>query len=114
MKGGERVLEIGFGTGWALAEIDRMIGGEGGVVGVDISRNMVNIARGKTKGHPSGKLHPLLADAKGLPLREDVFDCVLMAETLELMGEEDMERVLREIQRVMKSKGEGAFVLHVS
>ena len=45
IKNGERVLEIGFGTGHALAEITQQAGESGLVAGIELSPGMIEVAR---------------------------------------------------------------------
>ena len=42
---GEKILEVGFGTGHCLVEIARAVGPHGKVLGIDISDNMVSLAQ---------------------------------------------------------------------
>jgi demethylmenaquinone methyltransferase/2-methoxy-6-polyprenyl-1,4-benzoquinol methylase len=42
---GERILEVGFGTGHCLVEIARAVGPNGKALGIDISDQMVAIAQ---------------------------------------------------------------------
>ena len=44
-KPGERILEIGFGTGHCLVEIARAVGPNGKVLGIDISDQMLALAQ---------------------------------------------------------------------
>jgi len=102
---GETVLEIGPGTGAALAEMAKSVG-EGKVCGLDITPEMVRQARdrlGKTDN--TGKVHVVIGDARKIPFFGKAADAVYMAETLELFAREDMRTVLQEIRRVLKPGG---------
>ena len=51
---GERILEIGFGTGHTLTSVARRVGRSGTVLGVDVSTQMVRVARRRTRrSHPT-------------------------------------------------------------
>ena len=49
-RSGERVLDIGCGGGATALEIARRVGGAGAVVGVDISPQMLDVARKRAAG----------------------------------------------------------------
>lgn len=103
---GERVLEIGFGTGNELVDLAGKVGGTGKVVGVDISSGMKSVAAHKlAKAGLTDAVELLLADARTLPFPDDSFDAAYSSFTLELFSEEDIPVVLSEIKRVLKSGG---------
>jgi len=80
IKEGEKVLEIGFGTGNALIKIAEFVGENGDVYGIDISPKMVEITDKK-------------------------FDAVFMSFTLELFDTPEIPKILSEIKRVLKPDG---------
>src|SRR5512134_4072027 len=47
---GEKILEIGFGTGHCLVSLAKAVGPAGRVLGLDISDGMLAIARERLKG----------------------------------------------------------------
>lgn len=103
---GERVLEIGSGSGEDLITISDLVGEDGEVHGIDISQNMVRYARKmieKTAFHQNVKL--TRGDARTLPYEDECFDAIYTAETLELFEKEDIENVLSECDRVLKNQG---------
>jgi ubiquinone/menaquinone biosynthesis C-methylase UbiE len=101
---GERVLEIGFGTGAALAKIAEAVGKAGMAHGIDITPEMVRRARERLR--KSGQDAAIReGDARKLPYKEGSFDAVYMSETLEILGERDMQEALGEIRRVLKPSG---------
>jgi SAM-dependent methyltransferase len=72
-----RVLEVGVGTG----RIAVPLAAEGvRVVGIDISRGMVELLRGKTRD-----VQPVLAEAARQPFRRAVFDAALFVHILHLV-----------------------------
>ena len=64
---GQKILDIGCGTGGAVQVFARHVGGTGKVVGVDISKTMIDEARRRTRGldFPMDFRH---GDAHRLPL----------------------------------------------
>jgi ubiquinone/menaquinone biosynthesis C-methylase UbiE len=100
---GERFLEAGCGTGWALSRILR---GTGIVnaYGVDLAPGMLAVARERLS--KAGLTSPLiLADARALPFRDASFDCLLTSYTLEVLSLADIRAVLVECQRVLSPGG---------
>ncbi len=102
---GERILEVGIGTGKNLPYYR-----EWRVVGVDISRKMIEKAHGR-----AGKLKKhadfVQADAEMLPFRDESFDGVIS--TYVFCSVENPENGLKEILRVLKPGGRAYFLEHV-
>ena len=106
VREGETVLEIGFGTGFGLVEIAKSVGEIGKAYGVDITPEMVKLARERLeKEGLTERVELYEGDARKMPYAENMFDAVYMATTLELFDEPDIPRVLGEIKRVLKSTG---------
>ena len=99
VKPNESVLEIGCGTGHALAEFTDK-GGK--VVAIDISEKMLKVASKKNKNRNVGLCQ---ADGLSLPFAKEQFDNVFISFTLELFDTPEFPKVLREIQRVLKKDG---------
>lgn len=99
---GERILEIGCGTGRALPRIAASVQAGGLACGLDTSPGMLGLAREHTSA-PAVAL--LRADARCLPCREGRFDGVFMSFTLELFDSGEMGLVLAEVRRVLKPGG---------
>jgi trans-aconitate 2-methyltransferase len=101
LEGSERVLDIGCGDGRITAEIAARVP-RGAVVGVDSSRAMIAFA----SSHFDSALHPNIrfevADARGLPFREE-FDLVVSLNALHWLP--DQNAALRSIRSAMKSDG---------
>jgi SAM-dependent methyltransferase len=74
--GGERVLDIGFGTGVTTVPFAEAVGPTGHVTGVDISRPMLEAAQRRIAEHGLGNVELLLADAQVHPFPPARFDLV--------------------------------------
>src|SRR5215207_4197320 len=83
---GEKVLEIGFGTGHCLVALAKSVGPAGRVVGVDISDGMLAIARKRLQQEGlDERVELYLRDAAKLSfLEEGSLDGIFMSFTLEL------------------------------
>lgn len=103
---GETVLEIGCGTGYALVEIAKSVGEIGKAYAIDITPEMVELARQRLERKRLTKKVKLSeSDARNMPYRDNMFDAVYMAAVLELFDTPDIPKVLKEIKRVLKSDG---------
>lgn len=109
VQAGERVLEIGAGTGPALAALSRAAGPTGAVCGVDLSRGMCRVA-GRRRAAASGQWAVVCSDARRLPVRDAAFDAATMSFALELFSAADMAQVLGECVRVLRPGGRLAVV----
>ncbi|KAF2957425.1 MAG: class I SAM-dependent methyltransferase [Thermotoga caldifontis] len=90
---GERLLEIGAGTGWWLRRLNYPV-----MVAVEPSTIMLEIGR---KNVPSAQW--ICAKGEELPLHDESFDVVLIFTTLEFV--QDPQKVLNESLRVLKQNG---------
>jgi ubiquinone/menaquinone biosynthesis C-methylase UbiE len=105
-RAGERILEIGFGTGHTLAALAKAVGSGGLVFGLDLSDQMVRLAKrdlAKVKLLERTRLR--CGDAAQLPYAESTMDAVFMSFTLELFDTPEIPRVLNECRRVLKTHG---------
>jgi demethylmenaquinone methyltransferase/2-methoxy-6-polyprenyl-1,4-benzoquinol methylase len=108
---GERVLEIGFGTGRTLARLADAVGLEGHVHGVDLSDNMVRLTRDLLRKHDVFERAGLTcADAEHLPLASACVDAMFMSFVLELFDTPAIPAVLSECRRALRANGRIAVV----
>jgi ubiquinone/menaquinone biosynthesis C-methylase UbiE len=103
---GERVLEVGFGTGDALVSLAQGVGSTGRVAGIDISSGMLKVARAKLeKSGLAGRVELETGDAASLPYEEESFDAILMTFSLDLIDTPEIPVVLEECFRVLDGGG---------
>ena len=106
VQAGERVLELGFGTGNTLLHLIEAAGESGHVSGIDVSPGMLAVASKKigAKGFQE-RVDLKVGDARELPFEDGSFDAVFTSFTLELFPLEDIPAVLKEVARVLKPSG---------
>ena len=98
---GERILDIGCGPGFYVAELLDQVGPEGSVVGVDASAAMLAIAARRCEGRENVELHE--AGATSLPIDDADVDAALSVQVLEYV--DDVAAALGEIRRALKPGG---------
>jgi len=105
-RAGERILEIGFGTGHILAALAKAVGARGMVFGLDLSDQMVRLAkRHLAKAGLLENSRLRCGDAVQLPYAGNTMDAVFMSFTLELFDSPEILTVLSECRRVLKTDG---------
>jgi len=109
---GEKLLEIGFGTGHCLVALAKSVGPTGCILGLDISDGMLAIARERLQQEALNERVDLhLGDAADLAFLEaDSLDGIFMSFTLELFDNPEIPRVLQECHRILKPGGRLAVV----
>jgi len=105
LRPGERVLDLGCGSGWATRLVARLVGegpqGFGQVVGLDVSDEMVRQAREASKDFEN--IMYVQGSAQQIPWEENFFDKVLSVESFYYYADQD--RALMELFRVMAPRG---------
>ncbi|MDT7599015.1 MAG: arsenite methyltransferase [Pseudonocardiales bacterium] len=107
LQAGERVLDIGSGPGYLAREMAELAGQGGTVHGVDISENMLAIARttGPAQGSPleSAPVEFSAGEANTLPFPDGSFDAVTVTQVYEYVAE--VAAALTEAHRVLRPGG---------
>jgi ubiquinone/menaquinone biosynthesis C-methylase UbiE len=95
-----RVLDVGCGSAWA-SRLFAATATDGSVVGIDISDEMIRVARESSAGFSN--LDFQVASAESLPFSDNEFtDCFSMES---LYYYDDIPRALQEIHRVLRPGG---------
>jgi ubiquinone/menaquinone biosynthesis C-methylase UbiE len=103
---GERILEIGYGTGHSLVALAKAVGDIGKVSGIDISDGMYTIARQRLEKAGVADLVELhQGDALQLHLPPLSFDAIFLSFTLELFDKPEIPQVLKQCLKVLKPGG---------
>jgi ubiquinone/menaquinone biosynthesis C-methylase UbiE len=106
VENGERVLEIGVGTGLSFRQLLRR--NPGGVTeGIDVTPAMLRRARrrGERTAVPADRWRLQRGDAYDLPFEADAFDLVFSSYVFDLFPENDFVPLLRECARVLRPGG---------
>jgi ubiquinone/menaquinone biosynthesis C-methylase UbiE len=103
---GERILEIGYGTGAALARIAVLVGEAGRAYGIDISEGMRAVAQRRIqRAGLSSRIRLVTGDACMLPFGPASMDAIFMSFTLELFDIPEIPVVLHQCRRLLTSHG---------
>ena len=105
LRPGERVLDLGCGSGWATRLLARLVSdgpeGFGQVVGLDVSDEMIRQARAASKDFEN--ILYVRGSAQQIPWEENFFDKVLSVESFYYYPDQD--RALAELFRVLAPRG---------
>ncbi len=103
---GERILEIGYGTGHALVQIARAVGDHGHVRGIDISPRMAATARKRLRqAGLSNRATVEVGDVLETQLEEVFYDGIFMSFTLELFDTPGIPQLLGNCRHALKDTG---------
>ncbi|TMK40043.1 MAG: methyltransferase domain-containing protein [Actinobacteria bacterium] len=100
---GERMLEVGPGTGYYRLDVARAIEPEGALEIFDIQQEMLDHTLARAREAGLTNVSATQGDATALPFAEDTFDAAFLVTVL---GEiPDQDRALAELARVLKPTG---------
>lgn len=102
---GERVLDVGCGTGTALVAIARAVGPTGTAVGIDLADGMCRASRRALAGAGLERGVVVAGDGASLPFADDAFDAAFASFVLELFDTPELPAVLEEWRRVLAPDG---------
>jgi len=103
LKAGETVLDLGSGGGIDCFLAARQVGPQGRVIGVDMTEEMVRLARENAAKSGLKNVEFLQGEIESLPLEDGTVDAVISNCVINLST--DKERVFREVYRVLKPGG---------
>ena len=99
------VLEIGVGTGLTLPFYRQ----DHDITGIDVSAEMLDKAGKRASNMPHVRDLQVM-DAEALEFGDNSFDCVVAAYVMSVVP--DIDKALREVERVVKPGGEVIFINH--
>lgn len=97
LKAGDKVLDIGCGKGFQLYELLQLVPGLE-VYGIDVSPYAIENSKEEIKDRLQ------VGNANNLPFPDKYFDFVLSITTLHNLHNYDLDKALREMERVGKNK----------
>jgi ubiquinone/menaquinone biosynthesis C-methylase UbiE len=102
-RAGERVLEIGPGTGYYTLDLAEWVGPEGAVEIFDLQQEMLDHTVRRARERGLWNVNPTQGNAEKLPYESDSFDAAILVTVL---GEiPDQDTALREVARVLRPGG---------
>ncbi len=103
LQPGESVVDLGSGGGLDVFLAAAKVGESGRAIGIDMTEDMVALARRNAKkaDHENVEFH--LAEISTMPLETDSIDCIISNCVLNLV--DDKDAALKEIFRVLKPGG---------
>ncbi len=100
---GEKILEVGFGTGRGVKTMAQAVGAAGKVYGIDLSPGMYQVAQDRIdRSGLDTRVELHCGDAVQLPYADNFFDGVFSSFTLDLFDTPEIPMVLNECHRVLK------------
>ncbi len=106
IKPGDRILDVGVGTGLSLSEFPKHCK----VVGIDLSTEMLTKAREKIIENGLDNINVLSMDAMSVGFKDDSFDKVFISHVVSVVP--DPYKVMSEVKRVCRKGGQVVIVNH--
>jgi arsenite methyltransferase len=103
LKAGEVVLDLGSGAGVDVFLAANKVGPTGRVIGVDMTEEMVEKAKGIARDHDYHNVEFRLGEIENLPVEDDSVDAIISNCVINLSP--DKSKVFREAYRVLKPEG---------
>lgn len=107
-KPGMRVLDLASGTGEPAISLGMRVGVQGQVTALDLSADLLEIARGRAQERGLTNFFTQQADAHALPFADDRFD--LATSRFGVMFFRDPGLALRELHRVLRAGARACFL----
>lgn len=103
LKEGETVLDLGSGGGFDCFIARKKVGKAGRVIGVDMTSDMINLARKNAEKSGYNNVEFRLGEIEHLPVADNSVDVIISNCVVNLSV--DKEQVFRETYRVLKTRG---------
>mgnify|MGYP000892631747 FL=1 len=103
LKEGETVLDLGCGGGFDCFLASKKVGETGLVIGVDMTPNMISLARNNAEEDGYKNVEFRLGEIEHLPVTDESVDVIISNCVINLSP--DKEKVFNEAYRVLKNGG---------
>lgn len=97
----KNILDFGCGDGIYCFKLSSR--GAKKIIGIDLSKSMIDLANNRLRKYSHNNIEFLLADGNNLPFDDEIFDLVLA--NYVLVHFKDLQKPLNEIYRVLKPGG---------
>ena len=103
LRPGDRVLDVGCGTGYFARMIAESVGPKGSVVGIDAAPEMIAHAASQSRSAPNASFE--VGSAGTLSFADSTFDVVVSSLTMHHLDRADQLPAVGEMRRVLKPGG---------
>jgi ubiquinone/menaquinone biosynthesis C-methylase UbiE len=112
LKEGDIFLDAGSGDGYMSLAASSIVGEKGEVYAVDVYEESMNILKKEIESKNIENITPIIADiSKKIPIKDGIIDTCYMGNVLHgFVQNDDVDKVMREIKRIIKPKGTFAVV----
>jgi len=107
-KAGMKILDLASGTGEPAISLASRVGSEGHVTALDLSSELLQIAKERAQQRGFANFATQQADAHQLPFPDQSFD--LVTSRFGVMFFQDCETALREVHRVLRPAARACFL----
>lgn len=101
---GQTVVDLGSGAGFDAFIVSRDVGTSGKVIGIDLSEDMIALARKNAKKGEYSNIEFIKGDIEALPLKDGIADHVISNCVINLSQKKD--KVYKEAYRILKKGGQ--------
>ena len=107
LKSGNKVLDFGCGLGFNTIPAAKTVGSTGKIFALDINNNAIKVVRNKIRKYNIENIETILSDCN-TGLEDNTIDIVFLHNTFPMI--ENKKNVLKEIYRVLKTKGKLSYI----
>ena len=104
IENGQSILEVATGTGLAFYEMLKR-NPDGTTMGIDLSSGMLEKAKKRASQYPKANYSLDIGTAFDLKVENESIDILMNNYMFDLIPFEDMDKILREFNRVLKANG---------
>ena len=111
LKNGDYVADFGSGHGYFIVPLAKSVSPDGKVFAIDIQRQMLDVARAKSKLENLLNVECIWSDLEnpqGSKLKDDFVDLVLLTNILHQSDQK--ENIIKEAHRILRSNGRLALI----